>query len=221
MLSDQTTERAPVLALRIAVAVPVLYFGDQIVAGFFFPGYNFLSQSASQLGSDLARYPAIFNVGAILTGLATLVAAWGYLRAFQLVGANRILSWLTAIALVAASFMHLWAGVFAMPNPRHGANPFQVASLLLPILIALALWKLCGPLLKAYFLASIVLLVALMSNIVSIDRQIHDGLFQRLLALAAFPPIGVGAYVLLAQFRGRGPSRVPGPGVRREAISDV
>ncbi len=34
-------------------------------------------------------------------------------------------------------------------------------------------------------------------GMIPIDREVHDGLFQRLLALAVFPPVGVGSCLLL------------------------
>jgi hypothetical membrane protein len=92
----ESQDRLTSVALGFGIAVPFLYFGSQIVAAFFFPGYSFLSQSASQLGSDSARYPALFNIGAIVTGLATLIASWGFLRGFNGVGMPRALTWVTA-----------------------------------------------------------------------------------------------------------------------------
>jgi hypothetical membrane protein len=67
-------EKVLTFALRIGVAVPFLYLGIQIIAAPFFPGYSFLSMEASLLGSDLAIYPAIFNIGAIITGIVTIIA---------------------------------------------------------------------------------------------------------------------------------------------------
>src|SRR6266849_2219563 len=189
-------DRFTTIALGIGVTVPILYFGVQLVAALLYPGYSFLSQSASQLGSDLAKYPAIFNVGAILTGLATLIASWGFLSGLRRVGTNPILSWLTALVLASSALMHLWAGIFPMPHPRHGANPFQIGTLMLPVLMAIVSWNRSGPFLRAYVIASIVLLAALMGNVVEVDRQVHDGLFQRILALTVFPPIGFAAYSL-------------------------
>ncbi len=78
------------VALGFGITVRLLYFGSQVAAALVFPGYSFLSQSASQLGSDLARYPAVFNIGAIATGLATLLASWGFLRGLTGVGRPRV-----------------------------------------------------------------------------------------------------------------------------------
>ena len=204
----QNESKFSAVALTFGVAVPVLYFGSQIAAAFFFPGYSFLSQSASQLGSDLAKYPAIFNAGAILTGISTLIAVYGFFRAFQRLNTNTILTGIILLALASSAFMHLWAGFFPMPDPRHGQNPFQFGAILLPLLFVVALWKQGRIVLNTYLIASIALLVTLMADIVPIDRQLYDGLFQRLLALAVFPPIGVCAYVLLGQIQAN-PEHMP------------
>jgi len=183
-------------ALGFGIAAPFLYFGSQIAAALFFPGYSFLSQSASQLGSDMARYPAVFNTGAILTGAATLIASLGFLRGLHRLGSHRALTWLTAGGLAASALMHLWAGAFPMPNPRHGQNPFQIAAVMLPILIGAAVWKGVRAPARVYFVGTVLALAALMMNLIPVNRQLYDGLFQRLLALTVFPPVGVASYVL-------------------------
>jgi hypothetical membrane protein len=194
--TPSSQDRLTSVALGFGIAVPFLYFGSQIVAALSFPGYNFLSQSASQLGSDLARYPAVFNIGAILTGFATLIASWDFLRGLNGVGTPRALIWVTAAVVALSALMHLWAGVFPMPNPRHGQNPFQIAAMALPILIGAAVWKGVRAPVRVYFVATVLALAVLMMNVVPLDRQLYDGLFQRLLALAVFPSVGVGSYLV-------------------------
>jgi len=184
------------VALGFGIAVPFLYFGSQVIAALFFPGYNWLSQSASQLGSDLARHPALFNIGAILTGLATLIASWGFLRSLKGLGTPSVLAWITAGAVALSALMHLWAGTFPLPSPRHGQNPFQIAAVAAPVLVGVAMWTGVGVAVRVYFVATVLALAALMTNAVPLDRQMYDGLFQRLLALAVFPPVGVASYVL-------------------------
>ena len=66
-------------ALSTGVAVPFLYYGSQAAAAPFFPGFSFLGTTASELGSELSRHPAIFNDGSILQGIACLVASFGFL----------------------------------------------------------------------------------------------------------------------------------------------
>src|SRR5215207_7095512 len=92
-------EKVLAFALRSGIMVPILYFGTQLLASPFFPDYSFLSMVASLLGSDLAPYPAIFNSGAIITGIATIIASVGFLLAFKQLGTNPFLTWLTSLAV--------------------------------------------------------------------------------------------------------------------------
>jgi hypothetical membrane protein len=57
------------LCLLAAAAMPVIYFGTQIAAAPFYPGYSFSLQSASMLGTHFSRHPWIFNVDQCLPGL--------------------------------------------------------------------------------------------------------------------------------------------------------
>ena len=57
--------------LGLGVAVPFLYYGVQLVAAPFFPGFSFLGTTASELGSDRSTHPSIFNAGTILLGVSS------------------------------------------------------------------------------------------------------------------------------------------------------
>src|SRR5215204_5417311 len=135
-------EKTLLFALGSGMVVPILYFGTQLLAAPFFPGYSFLSMVASLLGSDLAIYPAIFNIGAIITGIATITASVGFLLALQQLGIKPLLTWLTSFAILLNGLGSLWAGFFSMPDPRHGSNPFTVGIFIFPILFTFAVWKL-------------------------------------------------------------------------------
>jgi hypothetical protein len=201
----KTKQGFAMAALQTGMAVPFLYFGTQLAAALFFPGYSFLSMPASLLGSDQATYPMIFNAGAILTGIATLLASVGFLLAFQQLKANPILAWLTTIAIALNGLGSLWAGFIPMPDPRHGSNSFALGILLLPALLALTLWKRndAGAI-KIYLVITNLLFIALilvMSGIVDIGTRAYPGLLQRVIALVFFPPVGVGAYFLAKRIK--------------------
>jgi len=201
----KTKEDLTLVALKIGMAVPILYFGTQLAAAPFFPGYSFLRMPASLLGSNQAIYPLIFNAGAILTGIATLISSIGFLLAFQHIKANLILARLTAIAIALNGLGSLWAGFIPMPDPRHGSNPFALGILLLPALLALTLWKRndAGAI-KIYLIITNLLFIALilvMSGIVDIGTRTYPGLLQRIVALVFFPPVGVGAYFLAKRIK--------------------
>jgi len=201
----KTKDGITLAALQMGMAVPFLYFGTQLVAAPFFPGYSFLSMPASLLGSDQAIYPAIFNTGAIITGIVTLIASVGFLRALQQLKANQILAWLTTIAIALNGLGSLWAGFIPLPDPRHGSNPFAAGIFLLPALFAVTLWKRSDARsLKIYLVITNLLFFALipvMSGIAGIDTRTYQGLLQRVAALVFFPPIAVGAYFLAKRIK--------------------
>lgn len=190
-------------ALRMGMAAPFLYFGIQLISAPFFPGYSFLSMDASTLGSELAVYPLIFNLGAIITGIVTVIASLGFLFSFQALKLNPILTWLTSIAVLLNGLGSLWAGIFPMPDPRHAANPFAAGIFLFPILLLSILWNQnTARQVKIYLGFTIFMFIAMipiMSGMTAINTQIYQGLLQRLLALVFFPPIAVGAYYLFSR----------------------
>jgi hypothetical membrane protein len=193
-----TPTNLTVTALRFGVAVPFLYFGIQLIAAPFFVGYDFLKLEASLLGSDRSSLPVVFNIGAILTGFAGLVAAIGLILAFRKTKSHPALAWLTTIAVFFVGCSSLWAGIFPMPDPRHAENPFAIGLFVMPFITLATFWN--QPQIKTYLLACVLLflgLIPFMSGLIAIDRQALEGLLQRLLALAAFAPIGLTAYQLL------------------------
>ena len=196
-----TKERLTRVALGMGIAVPLLYFGVQFIAAPFYPGYSFLRQPASMLGSDLSTHPAILNVGAVITGVITLIASLGFLCALRLIGTHPVIAWLTCLALVSSGLSSIWAGVFHMPDPRHNSGPLGIGTFLLPVLFAAAFWKLKDArMLRLYLFVNLLLMVALvpiMSGAAGIDMSNYGGLLQRIAALTLFPPIGVVALFLL------------------------
>jgi hypothetical protein len=194
-------DRATVAALGLGIAVPFIYYGTQIVAAPFFTDYSFVRQPASLLGSDHSTHPAVFNAGVMATGAATFIAAFGFFIALRRIGANLFLNGLTFVALLGNAISSLWAGYYPMPDPRHGGHPaFLVPMLLLPFLLLVTLWKgRNGRTLKAYLIATIALLIAMVpiiSGNTSIDNRAYGGMIQRIFALTVFPPIAVCAYHL-------------------------
>ena len=109
--------------LGFGIAVPLLYYGVQVVAAPFYSGFSFLSTTASELGSDGSTRPSIFNAGAILVGISSFIAAVGFLRALLKLGANPILAWLTSIAVAATGVSSLWAGISRSLTPGMADTP--------------------------------------------------------------------------------------------------
>src|SRR5215472_15958783 len=112
LVGRSSRDRLTLAALGFGMVVPVLYYGIQLVAAPFFPGYSFMRHAASALGSDFSSHPAIFNTGVIATGVSTFLAAFGFFFALQRIGANWILTWITTVSLLLTAFSSMWAGYF-------------------------------------------------------------------------------------------------------------
>ena len=204
-IAIKINEKLTLFALGLGVTVPWLYFGIQFVAAPFFPGYSFFSMDASTLGSELALYPFIFNVGAIITGVVTLVASLGFLRGLVRLGIHPVLAGLVSLAVLLNGLGSLWAGFIPLPDPRHGANPFAIGIFLFPPLLTAAIWKRKDAhTLKVYLIITHLLFIALipvMSGVIGIDTQSYQGLLQRVAALIFYPPVGAGATYLLNRIK--------------------
>jgi hypothetical membrane protein len=187
------------LCLLAAVATPVLYFGAQIVAAPFYPGYSFSRLSASMLGTRFSQHPWIFNVGDMLTGLAELGAAFGLYRSFR-ARAPLLVSWLIALSVLSAGVMSLKAGMFPMPDPRHNSW-----GLLFDFIILIPFVMLMGLLkkrqsagLRAYLIFSIVFLLLLIPLMPRLGR----GTLQRLIAVGTLFPVGVVGFFFWRELHG-------------------
>jgi hypothetical membrane protein len=201
-------------SLKFGIAVPLLYYGIQLVAAPFFPDFSVLSTTASELGSDRSSRPWILNAGAILTGIAAVVGSIGLLRALRRLGAHPIVAWLTLLAVAGTGLASLWAGIFPLPDPRHRGHPsLLVATLAVPFVLSFALWRLgVSRAIKAYLVATIALLLVMfpiMMRMIDLDMHTYGGLLQRIFALTVFVPMGVAAFQL-ARWIGAAPSGLAG-----------
>jgi hypothetical membrane protein len=188
---------ATVCALYAALAMPLIYFGAQLIAAPFYPGYSFAVDTASMLGTTASRQPWIFNLGAVLTGVAGLAGAIGLFRAL------RRLTWtalalLVSLTVVANGVLSLKAGMFPMPDPRHASWQFLMFPILAtPLLLSIALWR-QGMVLRVYLLCNgVALLFMLPLMMHRMTPWFAEGTMQRLFALVIFVPVGVAGYALV------------------------
>ena len=209
-------------ALRVAVAIPFVYFGIQVIAASLYPGYSFLNRDASTLGSEGSAHPWIFNGGSIIVGIMSLVAAWGFLRALAREKVHPLLAWLTCLALMAFGLESINAGIFPLPDPRHASGPLAiigVGCLAIPVLLPAALWKLRDVRrLKIFFVVNLLVLIALLPIISGMIQVVlvksgtewpsyqnflnnYHGLLQRVAAFILLAPISAAAYVLARRFK--------------------
>ena len=191
--------------LWAAAAVPFLYYGTLLLSAALYPGYNHVTQYASELGSSQALHPAVFNVGTILNGVAIIAAGLGVFHAAVAVGARRILALVAAVCLVLFGLGMILGGLFPMPDPRHGGFGVGMAIHIVPFVLAVALWNRPGLRGLAGFLLvnGIVMLglFAIMMGVGSLVTRSNVGLFQRAYSLTVFPWVGITGYTLLRRLR--------------------
>lgn len=204
-------------ALAFGIAIPFVYFGVQLIAAPFYPGYSFLNRDASTLGSEGSTAPWIFNVGTLVVGLCEVVAAWGFLRGLPRVRASSVLAWVTCLALVSSALGGINAFLHPLPDPRHTEGLLSTLGagvLLLPVLTGLMLWRLRDRSLVTPALVLIALVwlavIPIMSGLVqrvSVVTQIdmpgfqaflnaYHGVLQRVAAAAVFGPVAFAAWLL-------------------------
>jgi len=196
-MSKLSHSRLAGLFLMAAVAMPLLYFGSQLAAAPFYPGYNFPRDTASMLGTSFSQHPWIFNVGAILTGTAALLGAIGLYRAFADT-TNVVLASIIGLSVAATGVMSVKAGLFPLPDSRHASWGFLVFfTIATPLLLLIGVWKRPNTNgLRLYLTASIALILALFPFLSGMAHTtlLQPGVFQRLFALATFLPVGIVAY---------------------------
>ena len=199
--------------LGLGVALPFVYFGIQLAAAPFYPGYSFLTRDASSLGSDGSTAPWIFNGGALLVGTLELVTAAAFLRAFPRGRIGMVLAWATALALASAAIGSLNAFLHPLPDPKHTEGLLSVFGsglVMLPLLLTAVLWRLGA---RGYAMFNILLCLVLIPILTGLVQRIGmrahldldgyqtllngtHGLLQRMAALLIFGSIGVVAYRL-------------------------
>jgi Protein of unknown function (DUF998) len=189
-------------ALRIGVIVPLLYFGAQFAAIPFYPGYDIVRQSASELGSDRSNRPHVLNIGATITGIAAIIASFGLLHGLKRAGTPWPLAWLVCLAVISTGAAAIWAGYYSLPDPRHNPRAIGAGAFLLPLLFAAALWKPArGSAVKVYLIANLLLFVALIpvmsGALMPVDA--FRGVLQRVAAAVLYLPIGVVSAFLLSR----------------------
>lgn len=193
-MPDHRPRKTPML--WAVVAMPLLYFGIQLIAAPFYPGYHFSTDTASMLGTPVSRYPEIFNTGAILTGIAALVGACGLFLGLRR-AAPRWLCIVITIGVLSNGVMSVKAGLYPMPDPRHATWQFLLFPFLItPLLLLGATWRAVW--LRIYLLLDVFCLLCLMPFMLHrVAPILPEGTMQRLFALVTFVPVGVVALALL------------------------
>lgn len=203
VVTDKPTLSRDRVLLSAGIAVPFLYFGNILVSSLFYPGYNHIRQYASELGGPDAPWPALFNTTVIILGVASIAAGLGYTLALKRLTAKTVLPVLTGLLIALFGVGTTLAGIFPMPDERHGGYGLGMGIQLAPLLLWLSLRKREGLRgLKIYLLISFFVSLAFFAVMMGVGELVtraNVGLFQRLYSLTLFPWIGLGSYVLLRE----------------------
>ena len=185
--------------------MPFLYFGTVFIGGLFYPGYNHVTQYASELGSAQALYPWIFNLGMLLVGVTGVAGGVGIARAAATLGGRRFTGMLAGFCLAVFGVSTLMAASFPMPDPRHGAFGMGMAIQLAPFALAASIWNLRAMQgLKTFLIVigvAMLAMLAVMMGAGNIVRRANVGLFQRIYALTSFPWIAIAGIILARRLR--------------------
>lgn len=186
------------ILLGCGAAASVLYFATLIGASLTWPGYSHVTQYASELGSADASYPAIFNFGILATGGLAVLGGLGLVWHFA--AAGRLLSGVLAgIALAAWGVGMIFGGLHPMPDPLHNGYGLVFGVLLLPLTLMIALRGRAGVptiALLLVWLAAMIAILAVMFGLGGLVTTANVGLWQRAMALAMIPGIGVSCLFL-------------------------
>jgi hypothetical membrane protein len=183
------------ILLASGAAFPVLYFATLVLAGIFYPGYDFRAQVPSELGMAKAPNPAIFNIGMLVTAIAAAAGAAGLFLGLRRLRTGILLSLLTSVSLGLFAVSMAMAGLFPLPNPLHHGFNLVLAGVLTPFFGVLALGRekgtglVRGVLVMAFLAGTALLIVNLGAG--GIVTGANAGLWLRVMAVVCFPNIGL------------------------------
>ena len=180
---------------------PLFYYVALIGGSLLWPGYSHVTQYASELGSSAAPNPMFFNGNVILCGLSALIGGFGLTHVLTQLSGSR--GW----AVAAGVSISLWglaivvAGLYPMPDERHGAFGLAIAGQFTPLFAWIALRKVGGlgglkAFLAVIFVASFVLF-AIMMGVGGLVTRANVGIWQRINSGLGIPYLAILGWVLL------------------------
>lgn len=212
--------RLQLALLGCGVAFPIVYFGVQLIAAPFYPGYSFLTDDASTLGSDGSQIPAIFNVASMMQGVLLLLAAPAVVT--RLRSTSPKLVWVLLFAFLAGSAACFNAGIYPLPDPRHVSGAlagfgsfFFVLPLVLPFLFRS---DPSARRFRTYAWANVAVMLSLIPIVSGLIQRVagawsiempryqeflnsNFGIIQRMTAAVIIVPVGVLSWRLLSSPR--------------------
>ena len=188
------------------ILAPVFYYVALIGGSLLWPGYSHVTQYASELGSSASPNPMFFNGNVILCGLSALIGGFGLAQVLTRLSDSR---W----AVAAGVSISLWglaiviAGLYPMPDDRHGAYGLAIVGQFTPLFVWLALRNVEGlgglkTFLAVIFVASFALF-AIMMGVGGLVTRANVGIWQRINTAVGIPYLAVLGWVLLQQAKRR------------------
>ena len=125
--------------LALGLVSPVLYFGAQLVCGLMTEGYSFTREAASDLGTSDRPYHRIFNSAALATGCSLISGGIGLLLVSTRRIPRRLATVIVAVCCLSAGAAAVTAGLYPLPDARHGGGAIGAGMFLAPFAVAFAL----------------------------------------------------------------------------------
>jgi hypothetical protein len=201
-----------VIGLCLGAASPFLYAAAQFVAAPLYPGYDWRSQLASELGTVGMSSARVFNIGIVLSGLATLASALSFKIALDPITPAKALPWLVAASLVSSGGASIWAGLHPLPAAIHDPGFWGAGTVAFPVLLAVTVWRPSISLAPRLYLAiggaMVIGFLAISSSQIGATLSPYDGAMQRIGAFLVYSPMTVAAVMLLRKIRFEDPSPV-------------
>ncbi len=188
MSRPASQNRLIVVLLGLGVASPILYFGAQLVCGLMTDGYSFVREAASDLGTSDRPYHRVFNVVAFATGFSLVCGGVGLLLVSARPISRRFATVIVAFCCLSAGAAAVAAGLYPLPDDRHGGGPIGAGMFLAPFAVAFALRD--RVVLRPYLGLNIAVFVV-SGTILSRGNPAFAGLGQRLLAGSVFPALAL------------------------------
>lgn len=188
--------------LKLGVLVPLLYLGAILGAAWFYPGYDHMTQYASELGAAESPRREIFNYAIMAGGGCAVLASIGVFLALSRLSRGVVSATLAAVTLALWGVAMVMGGLYPMPDPRHNAYGLGLAIQLTPLFVLVGLLRYSKlswlkTLSAIVFLVSAALLAVLMgagqmANIPQLMVHKADvGVWQRAYAASIIPWIAL------------------------------
>jgi hypothetical protein len=184
--------------LIAGIALPICYYGAQIIAAPFFPDFSFLRHTASALGSNQSTRPEILNLGAMLTGVLACITAWGLFAGVRAIGVSKawlVIASLFALCTVSFGASSIWAGWYPLPDPRHNPGALGAGIFAAPFVAFILSFALPNAMrLRTYHGLNIIgfaIVAMIYAQVLPVNLELYAGAVQRGATLVMLLPFAV------------------------------